>query len=72
MVLDYDNMKIGINGDMEPVIEIYKDPLSLGGLPLWAVILLMVAATGVFLGLIAFIFIKFKYRALQRTLRMYD
>ena len=64
MIFDYDNGRIGLNGDIEPVIPIYKDPLSFAGLRLWAVILLTIGAIGILLGIIAYLFIKCKYSRL--------
>ena len=72
LVLDYDNMQIGLNGDIDGAIPIYKDPLTFGGLPLWSIILILCGTIGVILAIISYLFMKCKYSALQRDLEIYD
>ena len=72
VVLDYDNKRIGLNGDIDGAIPIYKDPLTFGGLPLWSIILIMCGCIGIILAIISYIFMRCKYSALQRDLETYD
>ena len=59
-VFDYDNRRIGINGDIDGAIPIYKEPLQFAGMSLTIIILLLIIIIGLLLALISYIFMKCK------------
>ena len=75
VVMDYDNKRVGINGEIVIVenVDKHENPQTgTGQLPLWAIILIMIVFLGIFLGIIAFVFIRYKYRRLHDELSIYD
>lgn len=74
IVFDMDEMRVGINGETLKVENLEKkdDGSKLGGIPIWALIMLLVIGMGALLAIIAMLCYKYKYRKLRDELRMYD
>ena len=72
IVFDYDNSSIGINGDIDGAIPIYKDPLEIAGMSLTVIFILLSVAIGFLLAFISYVFMKCKYSRLQKELHEYD